>query len=292
MAGARDRDTGILERDTDVSVRIDVDGRSVVTRTPFLFVGNNEYTIEGIHLGTRARIDAGQLYAYLAPRLHTRELPKLCLWALLGRATSSGAFATFAAAEMWIETPQSRAVKVATDGEITMLTDSVALSRGAGRAQSDCPRELRMRTIVHLSDLHFGRVDPRILTPLFQAVRDATPDLIAVSGDFTQRARRRQFVEARAFLDTLRFRTLVVPGNHDVPLYNVAARFLAPLASYRRYIADEVEPAFIDDEIAVVGLNTARFGRRGAAAASARRKWPRRRRCGCGRFRRISSRSS
>jgi 3',5'-cyclic AMP phosphodiesterase CpdA len=115
-----------------------------------------------------------------------------------------------------------------------------------------------MRTIVHLSDLHFGRVDPRILKPLIQAVHDARPDLIAISGDFTQRARRRQFTEARAFLDALPFRQLLVPGNHDVPLYNVAARFLAPLAAYRRYIADELEPSFVDDEMAVVGLNTSR----------------------------------
>jgi diacylglycerol kinase family enzyme len=103
-------------------VRVEVKGRSVVTRTPFLFVGNNEYTIEGIHLGTRARLDAGRLYAYLAPRLHTRDLPKLCLWALLGRARKHGAFATFSAAEMWIETPQSRTLRVATDGEIAMLS--------------------------------------------------------------------------------------------------------------------------------------------------------------------------
>jgi diacylglycerol kinase family enzyme len=93
----------------------------VITRTPFLFVGNNEYTIEGIHLGTRARLDAGRLHAYLAPRLHTRDLPKLFLWAVLGRARKHGAFATFAAAEMWIETLHSRTVRVAADGEITML---------------------------------------------------------------------------------------------------------------------------------------------------------------------------
>jgi 3',5'-cyclic AMP phosphodiesterase CpdA len=115
-----------------------------------------------------------------------------------------------------------------------------------------------MRTIVHLSDLHFGRVDARILTPLIRQIHEASPDLIAISGDFTQRARRSQFVAARAFLDALPFRQLLVPGNHDVPLYNIAARFLAPFASYRRYIADELEPTFIDEEIAVVGLNTAR----------------------------------
>jgi len=115
-----------------------------------------------------------------------------------------------------------------------------------------------MRTIVHLSDLHFGRVDPRIVGPLTQAVKEAAPDLVAISGDFTQRARLRQFAEARAFLDTLPFRQLTVPGNHDVPLYNVPGRFLAPFAAYRKYIAHDLEPAFVDDEIAVVGLNTAR----------------------------------
>jgi 3',5'-cyclic AMP phosphodiesterase CpdA len=127
-----------------------------------------------------------------------------------------------------------------------------------------------MRRIVHLSDLHFGRVDPRILKPLVQAVHDASPDLVAISGDFTQRARRGQFMQARAFLDALPFPQLLVPGNHDVPLYNIAARFLSPLASYRRYIAAEIEPSFIDDQIAVMGLNTARsFVARGGGRLSA-----------------------
>jgi diacylglycerol kinase family enzyme len=98
-----------------------VDGRTVVTRTPFLFVGNNEYTIEGVHLGERARLDSGRLFAYLAPRLHTRDLPKLLLWSLVGRARRNSAFASFSSAEMWIETPRSRRIRVATDGEITML---------------------------------------------------------------------------------------------------------------------------------------------------------------------------
>lgn len=115
-----------------------------------------------------------------------------------------------------------------------------------------------MRTIVHLSDLHFGRLDSRLLTPLTQAVGAVNPDLVAISGDFTQRALRRQFIEARAFLDALMFRKLVVPGNHDVPLYNLAARFTNPLTSYRRFISKELEPKFVDEEIAVVGLNTAR----------------------------------
>lgn len=126
-----------------------------------------------------------------------------------------------------------------------------------------------MRTIVHLSDLHFGRMDHRILAPLNTAVKAVSPDLVAVSGDFTQRALKRQFADARAFLDRLHFPQLLVPGNHDVPLYNVAARFLSPLGSYRRYIADDLEPGFVDAEIAVMGLNTARsFVARGGGRLS------------------------
>jgi 3',5'-cyclic AMP phosphodiesterase CpdA len=115
-----------------------------------------------------------------------------------------------------------------------------------------------MRTIVHLSDLHFGRVDDRIVTPLIQRVRALNPDLVAISGDFTQRARRGQFIQAKAFLDGLPFPKLMVPGNHDVPLYNVATRLLNPFGGYRRYIAEDLEPVFVDDEMALVGLNSAR----------------------------------
>jgi 3',5'-cyclic AMP phosphodiesterase CpdA len=115
-----------------------------------------------------------------------------------------------------------------------------------------------MRTIVHLSDLHFGRVDERIVTPVIQRVRAVNPDLVAVSGDFTQRARRGQFIKAKMFLDALPFPKLVVPGNHDVPLYDVATRLLNPFGGYRRYIAEDLEPSFVDDEVAIVGLNSAR----------------------------------
>ncbi len=121
-----------------------------------------------------------------------------------------------------------------------------------------------MRTIVHLSDLHFGRLDPRMVAPLVAAVDAVGPDLVAVSGDLTQRARRSQFADAHAFLAALRFPRLVVPGNHDVPLYDIFTRFLRPLARYRRFIAADLEPVFADEEIIVIGLNSARsltFGR-------------------------------
>jgi 3',5'-cyclic AMP phosphodiesterase CpdA len=115
-----------------------------------------------------------------------------------------------------------------------------------------------LRTIVHLSDLHTGRVDPGILAPLTAAITTAGPDLVVFSGDFTQRATKTEFRQARAFLDGLPEPRLVIPGNHDVPLWNVARRFVTPLARYKRFITTDLDPVFQDDEIVVVGINTAR----------------------------------
>lgn len=115
-----------------------------------------------------------------------------------------------------------------------------------------------MRRIAHLSDLHFGRLRPETLDPLREAVHAAKPDLVAISGDLTQRARKEQFREAAQFLETLPRPRIIVPGNHDVPLYNVLARFLRPLHNYRRFVADDLAPYYEDEEIAVAGINTAR----------------------------------
>jgi 3',5'-cyclic AMP phosphodiesterase CpdA len=134
-----------------------------------------------------------------------------------------------------------------------------------------------MRRIVHLSDLHFGRARPELLEPLVASVNAAAPHLVAISGDLTQRARDGQFREARAFLDRLEAPWLAVPGNHDLPLDDLAARLLDPWSRYRRWIARELEPRFSDGELAVVGINTAdpfgwqrgRLGRRATLRACA-----------------------
>lgn len=115
-----------------------------------------------------------------------------------------------------------------------------------------------MRTLVHLSDLHFDLVDPQIVSAVRAKIEETRPDILVVSGDFTQRARRREFKNARAFLDTFSGRKIVVPGNHDVPLWNVVARFLFPLANYRRFISEELLPFYADEEMIIVGINTAR----------------------------------
>lgn len=115
-----------------------------------------------------------------------------------------------------------------------------------------------MRSIAHISDLHFGRHDPAIADGLLRSLVRAHPDLVAVSGDVTQRARPREFAAARAFLDRVEVPVIAVPGNHDMPLYNVFMRLLRPLASYGLHISQDRQPVFVDEEIAVIGLNTAR----------------------------------
>lgn len=115
-----------------------------------------------------------------------------------------------------------------------------------------------MRTIVHTSDLHFPHVDPRVISALADWINNLSPDLVVISGDLTQRARRSQFVEASTFIKSIRPPLLVVPGNHDVPMFNVTARVLTPFAGYREHIADDLEPVFDDPEMLVVGLNSVR----------------------------------
>jgi 3',5'-cyclic AMP phosphodiesterase CpdA len=117
-----------------------------------------------------------------------------------------------------------------------------------------------MRTIAHLSDLHFGRHEPLVEEALYASLSGARPDLVVVSGDFTQRALKSQFQAARTFLDRLNLLKLVIPGNHDMPLYDIPARLFHPLENFRRYIAPAGIPGarHVDEEIAVLGLNTAR----------------------------------
>jgi 3',5'-cyclic AMP phosphodiesterase CpdA len=118
-----------------------------------------------------------------------------------------------------------------------------------------------MPRLVHLSDLHFGAHDAALVAAVERQVDEIKPDLIVISGDFTQRARTEQFREACEFLERLRdhgHEVLGVPGNHDVPLYDVLRRFLSPLARYRRFIDEALCPFVELPGIAVLGINTAR----------------------------------
>ena len=118
-----------------------------------------------------------------------------------------------------------------------------------------------MPRLVHLSDLHFGAHDQKLVEAVERRVDELEPDLVVVSGDFTQRAKTEQFRDACQFLERLQHsghEVLGVPGNHDVPLYDVLRRFLSPLARYRRFIDENLCPFVELPGIAVLGVNTAR----------------------------------
>jgi 3',5'-cyclic AMP phosphodiesterase CpdA len=115
-----------------------------------------------------------------------------------------------------------------------------------------------MPTIAHISDLHFGTEDPAVAQGLLDDLLRIKPDLVVNSGDLTQRARVRQFKAARAFLDRIPFPQLTVPGNHDIPFYDVMMRFFSPLARYQQYITPDLAPRFQTNEFFVLGVNTAR----------------------------------
>ena len=118
-----------------------------------------------------------------------------------------------------------------------------------------------MPRLIHLSDLHFGAHDPKLVDAVERRIDGAKPDLTVISGDFTQRARTEQFEQACQFLERLKnagHEVLGVPGNHDVPLYDVLRRFLSPLTRYRRYIDQSLCPFHELAGAAVLGINTAR----------------------------------
>ena len=118
-----------------------------------------------------------------------------------------------------------------------------------------------MARLIHLSDLHFGAHDQRLVDAVAERVDEEKPDLVVISGDFTQRAKTEQFKEACDFLERLRdagHDVLAVPGNHDVPLYDVFRRFLSPLTRYQRYIDDTLCPVHQLAGVTVLGINTAR----------------------------------
>ncbi|ACO80561.1 Metallophosphoesterase protein [Azotobacter vinelandii CA] len=136
------------------------------------------------------------------------------------------------------------------------------------RSISPCIRAApgTMTRILHISDTHFGTEQQPVIEALESHVREQGADLLVLSGDITQRARREQFDAAVAFVRRLEDcgipRSLVIPGNHDLPLHNLLARFLLPYGNYRRCFGWQLEPTFENDELLVIGLNTTHPRRR------------------------------
>jgi 3',5'-cyclic AMP phosphodiesterase CpdA len=113
-------------------------------------------------------------------------------------------------------------------------------------------------TILHISDLHFGPpYVPAVGQALVRSAEQLKADVIVASGDFTQRAKVGQFATARAWLDLLpQVPLIVVPGNHDLPLYRVFERVFRPYGNYRRYISNELDSVLARDDAVIVALNT------------------------------------
>lgn len=115
-----------------------------------------------------------------------------------------------------------------------------------------------MRQILHVSDVHFGPPHlPEVSAGVLAFIDETGPDVVVVSGDLTQRAKPEQFRQARRWVDSIPVPTVVVPGNHDVPLYRVWERLFSPFGAYRKHFSDELEPVYRDDELLIVGVNTA-----------------------------------
>ncbi|MBV8068382.1 MAG: metallophosphoesterase [Acidobacteriaceae bacterium] len=114
-----------------------------------------------------------------------------------------------------------------------------------------------MRVIAHISDLHFGYNDPLLANALTEALAQINPDVLVVSGDLVEHATDAEFQHARAFLDSLPGPQIIVPGNHDLPFYNLWRRFTEGLAKYRRFITDDLQPAFVDSEVVIIGADSA-----------------------------------
>jgi len=114
-----------------------------------------------------------------------------------------------------------------------------------------------MTVIAHISDLHFGAHDPAIVAGLVAELNADRPDLVAISGDLTQYATRREYAQAGRFIASLQSPVLAVPGNHDLPQFNLPERFADPYARWTATIAPETEPTWSDGTVAVLGVNSA-----------------------------------
>ena len=116
-----------------------------------------------------------------------------------------------------------------------------------------------MTTLLQVSDPHFGTEQPAVVQALLQLAHAERPDIVVMSGDITQRGRRHQFRAARTFVDQIKpAARLSIPGNHDIPLFNLALRAFAPYANYSRSFGTDLEPVFKSEHLLVIGVNTTR----------------------------------
>ncbi|MBA2657215.1 MAG: metallophosphoesterase [Tatlockia sp.] len=110
--------------------------------------------------------------------------------------------------------------------------------------------------IVQISDLHFGMHNPYLIEPFLSDLAALEPDLILISGDLTQRAKEEQYILMQQFLERIALPFLAVPGNHDIPFFNPFKRLLQPFKHYHRYISQNLDSQFSNDEVNILGVNS------------------------------------
>ncbi|MES2948336.1 MAG: metallophosphoesterase [Pseudomonadota bacterium] len=118
-----------------------------------------------------------------------------------------------------------------------------------------------MSVVLQISDTHFGTEQAPVVEALAALARQTKPDLLVLSGDITQRARPAQFTAARAFVDRLGIPVLAIPGNHDIPLFDLWTRLRRPYAHFTAAFGSDLEPVYASDDLMVVGVNTTRAWR-------------------------------
>ena len=118
-----------------------------------------------------------------------------------------------------------------------------------------------MSVLLQISDTHFGTEQPQVVEAVVALAAQQRPDVVVLSGDITQRARPAQFRAAKAFVDRLGAPVLAIPGNHDIPIFDLWARVTRPYARYAAAFGANLEPVHASPDLLVLGVNTTRAWR-------------------------------
>lgn len=128
-----------------------------------------------------------------------------------------------------------------------------------------------MRVVLHISDPHFGTERPLVVKALERLTHAQAPALVILSGDITQRARKAEFTAAGSFMDRLAVPSrLVIAGNHDIPLFDLATRIFRPYSRHKRIFGSDLEPIHETPELLAIGVRTTRRYRHIEGEVSAR----------------------
>ena len=113
-----------------------------------------------------------------------------------------------------------------------------------------------MITLIHLSDLHVGKVNEKVKQSLLRDLKHEKPSLIVISGDSVQGESERYFRAACELIEQFPSPTFIVPGNHDIPSYNLARRFYDPFRNYHKYLCRSLSPIYEHEPVVVIGLSS------------------------------------